>query len=126
MKFLFPTPVIYDGNESRYLQRDGARFATYLSEQGHCAKKIILDEGKGLPQPQSPLLEKASVTDWHNPEYWKQHNADVVLLYGGFASRMLPIAKAIRKSTPFLALKLDSSLGVHSHFYMPGLMINKK
>ena len=41
MKFLFPTPVIYDGNESRYLQRDGARFATYLSEQGHCAKSEI-------------------------------------------------------------------------------------
>lgn len=126
MKFLFPTPVIYEGNESRYLQRDGARFATYLSEQGHSAKKIIIDEGKDLPQPQSPLLEKASVTDWHNLEYWKQHNADVVLLYGGFAPRMLPIAKAIRKSTPFLALKLDSSLGVHSPFYKPCLMIKKK
>lgn len=126
MKFLFPTPVIYDGNESRYLQRDGARFATYLSEQGHSAKKIIIDEGKDLPQPQSPLLEKASITDWHNPEYWRQHNADVVLLYGGFAPRMLPIAKAIRKSTPFLALKLDSSLGVHSPFYKPCLMTKKK
>ena len=126
MNFLFPTPVIYDGNESRYLQRDGARFATYLSEQGHSAKKIIIDEGKGLPQPQSPLLEKASITDWHSSEYWQKHNADVVLLYGGFAPRMLPIAKAIRKATPFLALKLDSSLGVHSPFYKPGLMINKK
>lgn len=41
MKFLFPTPVIYDGNEARYLQRDGARFAAYLSEQGHCAKSEI-------------------------------------------------------------------------------------
>lgn len=126
MTFLFPTPITYDGNDSRYLQRDGARFATYLSEQGHRAKKIIIDEGKGLPQPQSPLLEKASITDWHNPEYWKQHNADVVLLYGGFAPRMLPIAKAIRKSTPFLALKLDSSLGVHSPFYKPCSMIKKK
>ena len=110
MTFLFPTPITYDGNDSRYLQRDGARFAQYLSEQGHIAKKIIIDEGKDLPQPQSPLLEKASIIDWHNPEYWKQHNADVVLLYGGFASRMLPIAKAIRKSTPFLALNLISSL----------------
>ncbi len=126
MNFLFPTPVIYDGNESRYLQRDGARFATYLSEHGHCAKKIIIDKGKDLPQPQSLLLEKASITDWHNPEYWRQHNADVVLLYGGFAPRMLPIAKAIRKATPFLALKLDSSLGVHSPFYKPCLMIKKK
>lgn len=126
MNFLFPTPVIYDGNESRYLQRDGARFATYLSEQGHSAKKIIIDEGKDLPQPQSPLLEKASITDWHSSEYWQKHNADVVLLYGGFAPRMLPIAKAIRKATPFLALKLDSSLGVHSPFYKPGLMTNKK
>lgn len=125
MKFLFPTPVIYDGNESRYLQRDGARFAQYLSEQGHCAKKIILDEGKGLPQPQSPLLEKASITDWHNPKYWETHKPDLVLLYGGIAQRMLPIAKAIRPNTKILALKLDSSMGVVSPFLDPILMIKK-
>lgn len=41
MTFLFPTPITYDGNDSRYLQRDGARFAQYLSEQGHIAKSEI-------------------------------------------------------------------------------------
>ncbi|MBO7222549.1 MAG: glycosyltransferase family 4 protein [Kiritimatiellae bacterium] len=126
MTFLFPTPVIYDGNESRYLQRDGARFAQYLSEQGHIAKKIIIsgDSIKGIPS--SSLLEAAPLADWYNSAFWAKYNADSVLLYGGFAPRMLAIAKAIRKSTPFLALKLDSSFGVHSPFYMPCLMIKKK
>lgn len=126
MTFLFPTPITYDGNDSRYLQRDGARFAQYLSEQGHIAKKIIISGDSIKGSPSSSLLEAAPLTDWHNSAFWAKYNADSVLLYGGFAHRMLPIAKAIRKSTPFLALKLDSSLGVHSPFYKPRLMIKKK
>jgi hypothetical protein len=126
MTFLFPTPITYDGNDSRYLQRDGARFAQYLSEQGYIAKKIIISGDSIKGSPNSSLLEAAPLTDWHNSAFWAKYNADSVLLYGGFAPRMLAIAKAIRPATPFLALKLDSSLGVTSPFYKPLLMIRKK
>ena len=126
MTFLFPTPITYDGNDSRYLQRDGARFAQYLSEQGHIAKKIIISDDSIKGSPSSSLLEAAPLADWHNSAFWAKYDADSVLLYGGFAPRMLAIAKAIRPATPFLALKLDSSLGVTSPFYKPLLMIRKK
>ncbi len=55
MKFLFPTPVVFDGDVSRFLQRDGARFARYLASEGHEARKIILSEnlrgGRGAEAP---------------------------------------------------------------------------
>ena len=53
MKLLFPLPIVYDGTEARYLQRDGARFAQYLVSQGHEAVKIIIDDGSGYPPPNS-------------------------------------------------------------------------
>ena len=31
MTLLFPTPVVYDGNDARFLQRDGARFLAPLA-----------------------------------------------------------------------------------------------
>ena len=78
MKIVFPTPVVYDGKDSRYLQRDGARLAEYFAKEGHTAIKLILDDGKGLPQPISPLLQKASYEDWCSPKFWQDTAADVV------------------------------------------------
>ena len=54
MKFLFPTPAVWDGNDARYLQRDGARFAEECVAPGDEAVKVIYDDGKGLP-PRSRL-----------------------------------------------------------------------
>lgn len=116
MKIVFPTPVVYDGNDSRYLQRDGARLAEYFTSIGHTGIKLILDDGKGLPQPQSPLLEKASYEDWCSSKFWQDTAADVVLLYGGLAPNMLPVAKAIKQSNAKLILKLDSALGIVGFF----------
>lgn len=116
MKIVFPTPVVYDGNDSRYLQRDGARLAEYFTSIGHTGIKLILDDGKGLPQPQSPLLEKASYEDWCSSKFWQDTAADVVLLYGGLAPNMLPVAKAIKQSNAKLILKMDSASGITSFF----------
>ena len=93
MKFLFPTPVVYDGTENRYLQRDGARFANKLVSLGHEAAKIIIDEGKGYSKPKSPILEAATWEQWCSVDYWKDQKADGVLLYGGLNPRLAPVAR---------------------------------
>lgn len=116
MKIIFPTPVVYDGNDSRYLQRDGARLAEYFTNIGHTGIKLILDDGKGLPQPSSPLLKKATYSDWCSPKFWQETNADIVLLYGGLAKDMLPVAKAIKQSNAKLILKMDSAVGIIGFF----------
>lgn len=116
MKIVFPTPVVYDGNDSKYLQRDGARLAEYFAKKGHTAIKLILDDGKGLPQPISPLLQKASYEDWCSPKFWQDTAADVVLLYGGLSPNMLPVAKAIKQSNAKLILKMDSASGIVGFF----------
>lgn len=116
MKIVFPTPVVYDGNDSRYLQRDGARLAEYFTNIGHTGIKLILDDGKGLPQPSSHLLKKATYSDWCSPKFWQETNADIVLLYGGLAKNMLPVAKAIKQSNAKLILKMDSAFGIIGFF----------
>ena len=63
MKYLFPTPVVYDGNDTRFLQRDGARFASECVEEGHVGIKIVLDDGSDIGRPASPLLMKATYRD---------------------------------------------------------------
>ncbi len=112
MKLLFPLPISYDGTETRYLQRDGARFAQYLVSQGHEAVKIIIDDGSGYPPPKSPILDIATWEQWCSVDYWKDQKADGVLLYGGLNPRLAPVARAIRETGIPLALKLDSANGV--------------
>ena len=60
MKFLFPTPVVWDGNDARYLQRDGARFAEECVARGDEAVKVIYDDGKGLPPPEVASLAESN------------------------------------------------------------------
>ena len=43
-------------------------------------------------------------------------NADIVLLYGGLAKNMLPVAKAIKQSNAKLILKMDSAFGIIGFF----------
>lgn len=112
MKFLFPTPVVWDGNDARYLQRDGARFAEECVARGDEAVKVIYDDGKGLTPPKSPLLLKATREQWCDPAFWRAQKADLCLLYGGWAPSLEPVAAAIRKAGIPLLLKLDSSLGL--------------
>ena len=50
MKFLFPTPVVWDGNDARYLQRDGARFAEECIARGDEAVKVIYDDVNPSPK----------------------------------------------------------------------------
>lgn len=121
MKLLFPLPIVYDGTETRYLQRDGARFAQYLVSQGHEAVKIIIDDGSGYPPPKSPLLEAATWAQWTSPAYWKGTEADLVLLYGGTSRKLLPVAQAVKQAEIPLFLKMDSSIGLaprwHTDFW---------
>jgi len=117
MKALFPLPLIYDGNESRFLQRDGARFAAELNRQGHTGIKLIIDDGSQYPKPESPLLDIATWEEWTSPDYWKSTNSDLVLLYGGTSKKLLPVAKAIKKAGIPLFLKMDVSMGALPYWH---------
>ena len=117
MKFLFPLPLVFDGNESRFLQRDGARLAEECIRRGHEGVKLIINGGDGHPEPSSPILKTAAWKDWINPEYWRREKADLILLYGGMAPRLEPVARAIRESgETTLVLKMDSAFGL-TDFY---------
>ncbi len=110
MKLLFPTPVVYDGNDARYLARDGARFADYLSRNGHEGVKVILAPNAAVSGPSSPLLTMESFGNWCKPEYWRSFNADGALCYFGLDSRcFLPVVRAMKQAGLRLALKLDSA-----------------
>ena len=112
MKLLFPLPILYDGTEYRYLQRDGARFAGYLASKGHCAQKLIVDGGDGFPPPQSPLLMAAPWNQWTSPDFWKDQKADAILLYGGMNPKLEAVASAIKRAGVPVALKMDSANGI--------------
>ena len=109
MKTLFPLPIRYDGNESRFLQRDGARFAAEFNRRGGIGVKLIIDDSSGHPKPTSPLLDTATWQDWTSPQYWTDTHADLILLYGGFARNLLPVAQAIKQANIPLFLKMDSA-----------------
>ena len=112
MKVLFPTPVVWDGNDARYLQRDGARFAEEFTRRGDTGLKIIIRDDKGLPPPSSSFLLCASWKEWTDPSFWKGQQADFCLLYGGLGPQMEPVARAIRAAGIPLALKMDSADGI--------------
>lgn len=121
MKILFPLPLVYDGNESRFLQRDGARFASEFNSRGHIGIKLIIDGGQGFQKPESPLLDTATWEDWISSDYWGKTKADLVLLYGGCSRKLLPVAHAIKQANIPLFLKMDSAMGLlpywHTDFY---------
>lgn len=115
MTLLFPTPVLYDGNEARFLQRDGARFAQALERAGDHGIKVILSKGPECPAPMSPLLRAGSWDQWLDPSFWRSFGADGALCYFGFATkRFLPVLAAMRQADLPLALKMDSALGINA------------
>lgn len=114
MTLLFPTPVVYDGNDSRFLRRDGARFLPALSARGDRGVKIVLAESDASPRPSSPDLRAATFREWCDPDFWKSFRADGALCYFGFSDRrFLPVVRALRAAGLRLALKADSSFGLH-------------
>ena len=114
MTLLFPTPVIYDGNDSRFLRRDGARFLPALAARGDRGVKVILAESDSSPRPSSPDLRAATFREWCDPDFWKSFRADGALCYFGFSARRFrPVVHAMRAAGLRLALKADSSFGLH-------------
>ena len=80
VKAIFPLPLVYNGTEARYLQRDGARFADEINRRGDIGVKLIIDDGSGFPKPKSPLLDTALWKDWTSSQYWAETHADLILL----------------------------------------------
>ena len=114
MTLIFPTPVIYDGDDARFLRRDGARFLAPLAARGDRGVKIVLTESDTAPRPSSPDLRAGTFADWCNPDFWKSFRADGALCYFGFsARRFLPVVRALRAAGIRLALKTDSSFGLN-------------
>ena len=114
MTLLFPTPVLYDGDDARFLRRDGARLLPALAARGNQGVKVVLSPGPGSPRPASPALRAGTFADWCNPDFWKAFHADGALCYFGFsARRFLPVVRALRAAGLRLALKADSSFGLH-------------
>ena len=54
MTLLFPTPVVYDGDDARFLRRDGARFLAPLAARGDRGIKVVLAETGEAPSPARP------------------------------------------------------------------------
>ncbi len=115
MTLLFPTPVLYDGNDDRFLQRDGARFSQGLERSGKHGIKIILGNGKPSSIPKSPLLRAGTWDQWIDLAFWKSFGADGALCYFGLATkRFLPVIIAMKQAGLRLALKMDSALGLNA------------
>ena len=113
MTLLFPTPVVYDGNDARYLRRDGARFAAALNASGGRGTKVILSSAPDAPQPASPDLRAGTFAEWRDPAFWSSFGADGAICYFGFAPRrFLPVVRAMRAAGLRLALKADSAFGL--------------
>lgn len=120
MTFLFPTPVVYDGNDARFLQRDGARFSQTLKQCGGIGIKVILAKDGDVSQPVSPILRTGTWNQWMDSSFWKSFEADGALCYFGFASkRFLPVVSAMKQAGIPLALKMDSALGLYEfpHYF---------
>lgn len=120
MTLLFPTPVVYDGNDTRFLQRDGARLSQVLEECGNHGIKVILAKDGDSPKPKSPILRTGTRTQWMDASFWKSFGADGALCYFGFGSkRFLPVVLAMKQAGLPLALKMDSALGLYEfpHYF---------
>ena len=114
MTLLFPTPVIYDGDDARFLRRDGARFLPALAARGDRGVKVVLSPSPDSPRPSAPGLRSGTFSEWCDPAFWSAFEADGALCYFGFsARRFLPVVHAMRTAGIRLALKADSSFGLH-------------
>lgn len=114
MTLLFPTPVVYDGNDGRYLARDGARFLAPLAQLGHAGVKVVLAKPDSPLRPTASGLRTGTFADWCAPSFWQGFHADAALCYFGFsARRYLPVVRALRSAGLRLALKTDTSFGLH-------------
>ena len=114
MTLLFPTPVVYDGDDARFLRRDGARFLPALAARGDRGVKVVLAAGPDAPRPAAPGLRAGTFQEWCDPAFWKTFHADGALCYFGFsARRFLPVVRAMHAAGLRLALKADSSFGLH-------------
>ena len=114
MTLLFPTPVVYDGDDARFLRRDGARFLRALAARGDSGVKVVLAESDAAPRPATPDLRAGTFREWCDPDFWKAFRADGALCYFGFSARLyLPVVRALRAAGLRLALKADSSFGLH-------------
>jgi len=114
MTILFPTPVVYDGDDARFLQRDGARLLPALAARGERGIKVVLAPSADGPRPAAPGLRAGTSDEWRDPAFWSSFAADGALCYFGFsASRFLPVVRAMRTAGLRLALKLDSSFGLN-------------
>ena len=114
MTLLFPTPVVYDGDDARFLRRDGARFLPALAARGDRGVKVVLSAGPDTPRPAAPGLRAGTFQEWCDPDFWKSFHADGALCYFGFsARRFLPVVRAMHAAGLRLALKADSSFGLH-------------
>ncbi len=114
MTLLFSTPVVYDGDDARFLRRDGARFLPALAAHGDRGIKVVLAKSDAAPRPASPDLRAATFREWCDPDFWKTFRADGALCYFGFSDRrFLPVVRAMRAAGLRLALKADSSFGLH-------------
>ena len=114
MTLLFPTPVVYDGDDARFLRRDGARFLPALATRGDRGVKVVLSAGPDTPRPAAPGLRAGTFQEWCDPAFWKTFHADGALCYFGFsARRFLPVVRAMHAAGLRLALKADSSFGLH-------------
>lgn len=114
MTFLFPTPVVYDGDDARFLRRDGARFLPPLAARGDRGIKVVIAESDTSPRPSSSDLCAATFAEWCDPAFWSSFSAGWALCYFGFsARRFLPVVRAMRAAGIRLALKTDSSFGLN-------------
>lgn len=111
---LFPTPVVYNGNDSRFLQRDGARFLPALADRGDQGIKIVLASATHPQKSSSPNLRVSTFAEWCDTAFWASFKANGALCYFGFsARRFLSVMHAMRNANLRLALKADSSFGLH-------------
>ena len=114
MTVLFPTPVVYDGDDTRFLRRDGARFIPSLTAAGGVGIKVIFPAENPSLTPKSPALALGCETEWRDPFFWRTFHADAAICYFGLSSRrFLPVVRAIRKAGLRLVLKTDSSFGLN-------------
>lgn len=111
MRIATCTPVDFVA-DAHFFGRDSGLMCRGFQAAGHECKVII--PGKANPGD-APDLLRASPQDLANPEWWRNLNIELVLLYAWGDPRHHPIAKAIRNAGIFLVQNLDSA-GIDSPY----------
>lgn len=126
MKLLFPTPVVYDGNDERFLRRDGGRFVPPLVAIGGTGIKVVFPAEDSALRPKSRHLAIGSEAQWRVRAFWESFNADGAVCYFGLsARRFLPVVRAMRDAGLRLVLKTDSSFGLNEFPNLAGTWARK-